>query len=179
MKIAVAGLGYVGIANAVMLLRHHDVTAVDIDAARVAALNARRSTIDDPEVSDWLANRLLRLTAIADPSAYAGAEVVLIATPTDYDQRTNRFDTSSVEAVLAQVRAASDRNARPCHLKTDRALLLVRPEPLCPTRHARLIVSTIHNGRYPSLLSRGRAGRPDAYLHRHAGKDQPRLQPEA
>lgn len=107
MKIVVAGLGYVGVANAVMLSRHHDVTAVDIDRDRVAALNDRQSPIDDAEVQDWLANRPLRLDATSDPSAYADAAVVLIATPTDYDTRTNRFDTSSVEAVLSQVHAAN------------------------------------------------------------------------
>ena len=108
MKIAVAGLGYVGIANAVMLAQDHDVTAVDIAPDRVAALNARLSPIDDPEVSTWLASKPLRLRATTDgDAAFAQADLTLIATPTNYDTTTNRFDTSTVEAVLAQVRAAN------------------------------------------------------------------------
>jgi len=116
MKIAVAGLGYVGIANALLLAQHHDVTAVDIDAARVEALSARRSPIDDPEVHDWLANRPLRLSATTEAEdAWREAEIVVVATPTDYDPRTNRFDTSTVETVIAAV-----------HRVNPRALALIR-----------------------------------------------------
>ncbi|MBV0891466.1 nucleotide sugar dehydrogenase [Paracoccus sp. Z118] len=108
MKIAVAGLGYVGTANVVMLAQHHAVTAVDLNPDRVAALAGRRSPIEDALASKWLASRDLDITATADGTgAYAGADLVLIATPTDYDSVTNRFDTSSVESVIAQVQAVN------------------------------------------------------------------------
>ena len=102
MKIAVVGTGYVGLSNAVVLARHHDVTAVDIDAAKVELINARISPIDDVELADHLANRPLRLHATTDAdTAYADAGFVLVATPTDYDPQTSYFDTRSVEGVIA------------------------------------------------------------------------------
>jgi UDPglucose 6-dehydrogenase len=108
MKIAVAGLGYVGVSNAILLAQHNEVVAVDIAPARVAMVNARKSPIIDPECQDYLTNRPLRLSATTDPaSAFAGADLVVIATPTNYDPRTNQFDTSSVETVVAQVRACN------------------------------------------------------------------------
>ncbi|STD12449.1 UDP-glucose 6-dehydrogenase [Dermatophilus congolensis] len=100
MKIAVAGLGYVGLANAVILAQHHEVTAVDLDSARVADINARRSPIVDPDISEYLTNHPLNLTATTEPTAYTGADFVIIATPTNYDPNLNFFDTSSVDAVL-------------------------------------------------------------------------------
>ncbi|MBO3143510.1 nucleotide sugar dehydrogenase [Dermatophilus congolensis] len=100
MKIAVAGLGYVGLANAVILAQHHEVTAVDLDSTRVADINARRSPIVDPDISEYLTNHQLNLTATTDPTAYTGADFVIIATPTDYDPNLNFFDTSSVDTVL-------------------------------------------------------------------------------
>ena len=100
MKIAVAGLGYVGLSNAVLLAQHHQVIAIDIDATRVAQVNARQPSIDDDDIADFLANKDLNLSATTDPVAgYADADFVIIATPTNYDARTNHFDTSSVEAV--------------------------------------------------------------------------------
>lgn len=102
MKIAVVGTGYVGLSMAVLLAQHHDVTALDIDPARVARLNARQPTVDDADVAKFLAERPLRLRATTDKAeAYAGAELVVVATPTDYDADSNAFDTSSVDAVLA------------------------------------------------------------------------------
>lgn len=104
MKIAVAGLGYVGLSNAVLLARAHRVMALDVSAARVGMVNARRSPIADPEIEEHLARVALDLTATTDPAeAYVGADFVIIATPTSYDTRTNHFDTSSVEAVVAEV----------------------------------------------------------------------------
>ncbi|MFX0539035.1 nucleotide sugar dehydrogenase [Ornithinimicrobium sp. Y1847] len=104
MKIAVAGTGYVGLSNAVILAQHHEVRALDIDAAKVELINAGTSPIVDPELSHFLANNGLNLTATTDAAAaYADAQVVIIATPTDYDTESNFFDTSSVEAVLADV----------------------------------------------------------------------------
>jgi UDPglucose 6-dehydrogenase len=101
MKIAVFGLGYVGLSNAVLLAQHNEVVAVDITAARVEMLNARKSPIVDAELEDFLATRTLNLTATLDKRrALAGANYVIVATPTNYDADTNKFDTSSVEAVI-------------------------------------------------------------------------------
>ncbi len=105
-KIAVAGTGYVGLSNAVLLAQHNEVVALDIDAAKVAQLNQRHSPIADPEIEDFLAHKPLNLRFTLDPQqAYQGAKVVVIATPTDYDPNTNTFNTSSVEAVVRDVMA--------------------------------------------------------------------------
>ncbi|WP_282836986.1 nucleotide sugar dehydrogenase [Microbacterium flavum] len=104
MKIAIAGTGYVGLSNAVILAQHHDVVAVDIDEEKVAMLARRESPIADAELEDYLATRELRLTATLDAaSAYRDAEYVVIATPTNYDETSNFFDTSSVESVIDAV----------------------------------------------------------------------------
>ena len=105
MTISVAGLGYVGMSIAVLLAQHEDVVALDVNAGRVAQVNARRAPIEDAEISQWLAEKPLRLRATIDPAeAMAGAEFVIVATPTNYDARSNRFDTSSVESVIALAR---------------------------------------------------------------------------
>ncbi|MFB2533271.1 nucleotide sugar dehydrogenase [Paracoccus sp. p4-l81] len=105
MKIAVAGLGYVGLSNACLLAQNHSVVALDISADRVAMIGRRESPIEDAEINEFLANRDLDLRATLDPAdAFVGADLVIVATPTNYDPRSNRFDTSSVETVLAQVR---------------------------------------------------------------------------
>ncbi|WP_020017709.1 nucleotide sugar dehydrogenase [Promicromonospora sukumoe] len=104
MKIAVAGTGYVGLSNAVLLAQHHQVWAVDVDASKVALVNDRKSPIVDAELEEYLATKDLDLTATLDASAaYTGAQVVVVATPTNYDEVTNFFDTSSVESVIDQV----------------------------------------------------------------------------
>jgi UDPglucose 6-dehydrogenase len=101
MKIAVFGLGYVGLSNAVLLAQHNQVAAVDITAERVEMLNARTSPIVDAELEEFLATRPLNLTATLDAKeALDGADYVIVATPTNYDVDTNKFDTSSVEAVI-------------------------------------------------------------------------------
>ena len=105
MKIAVAGLGYVGLANAVILAQHHQVWAVDVDQSRVDAVNERRSPIVDDDLSEYLAHRALDLRATTDTTAaYAGASFVVVATPTDYDPATHHFDTRTVEQVIRDVR---------------------------------------------------------------------------
>lgn len=108
MKIAVFGLGYVGLSNAVLLAQHHDVVAVDISAERVALVNQRKAPIVDAELEDFLATRPLRLTATVDAAeALDGVDYVIVATPTNYDADTNKFDTSSVEEVIKMVRDAN------------------------------------------------------------------------
>lgn len=100
MKIAIFGLGYVGMASAVLLARHHEVVAVDVDPDRVTAVNDRRSPIDDADIDAHLTNPALRLTATIDRGLAAGADFVIIATPTDYDADANYFDTTTVESVI-------------------------------------------------------------------------------
>lgn len=106
MKITVVGLGYVGLANAVLLAQNHSVTGLDLSATKVQQLKGRVSPIVDPEISDFLANRDLDLSATTDANAaFDGADLILIATPTNYDSETNHFDTSSVDAVIDAVNA--------------------------------------------------------------------------
>ena len=102
--IAVAGIGYVGLSNAVLLAQNNTVMALDISEDRVAMLNDRKSPIVDAELEDYLATKTLDLTATIDPeTAFGGAEFVIVATPTNYDPETNFFDTSSVEQVIETV----------------------------------------------------------------------------
>src|SRR5690348_4726397 len=102
MKIVVAGTGYVGMSNAVLLAQHHEVVALDIDPSKVEKVNNRVSPIEDADIVDFFANKDLNLTATLDrESAYAGADFAIVATPTDYDERSNYFNTSSVEAVIS------------------------------------------------------------------------------
>ena len=105
MKITVVGLGYVGLSNAVLLAQNSTVKALDIDQSRVEAVNARRSPIEDLEISRFFKEKTLDLEATVDASAgLNGADFVIVATPTNYDPRTNGFDTSTVEAVIASAR---------------------------------------------------------------------------
>jgi len=105
--VVVAGLGYVGLSMAVLLGQRQHVVGIDLDEARVELLRSGRSPISDPELEQYLAERELDLTFTTDTSAYADADFVVVATPTDYDPESDSFDTSSVEAVIREVIAAN------------------------------------------------------------------------
>ncbi|MBO5372136.1 MAG: UDP-glucose 6-dehydrogenase, partial [Lachnospiraceae bacterium] len=103
-KIAVAGTGYVGLSNAVLLSQHNEVFAVDILPEKIDMINHKKSPIVDAEIEDYLTNHTLNLTATTDAKeAYKNADFIIISTPTNYDPKMNFFDTSSVEAVIELV----------------------------------------------------------------------------
>ena len=104
MKIAVVGTGYVGLSNAMLLAQHNEVIAVDIVPEKIDLLNAKQSPIEDKDIEDFLSHKNLNFSATLDTAtAYEGADFIIVATPTDYDAKTNYFNTSTVEAVIEQV----------------------------------------------------------------------------
>jgi UDPglucose 6-dehydrogenase len=147
-RICVVGTSYVGLSLAVLLARHHDVVAYDIDEHRVEMLRRRESPIVDPDVDDFLRDGDLRLRATTDPDeAYRGADVVFVATPTNYDERTNFFDTSSVEQVVGDVR----------RIEPDATVVVKSTVPVGFTRELRERLGTDRVVFSPEFLREGRA----------------------
>ncbi len=148
LKIAVAGLGYVGLSNAVLLAQHNDVTAIDLDPARVALVNDRKSPIIDDDIERMLAERPLSLRATTDPvEAYADARFVIVATPTNYDPQTNYFDTSSVDSVIRTVAA----------LNPEATLVIKSTVPVGYTADAKKRLGTDRVIFSPEFLREGKA----------------------
>ena len=148
MKIAVAGTGYVGLSNAVLLAQCNDVVAVDVIPERVSLVNNRKSTIVDPELETFLRDKTLSLSATLDSeSSYRDADLVVVATPTNYDSRTNRFDTQTVERVIRDV----------LQLNRSAPIIVKSTVPVGYTESARRLFGSSNIIFSPEFLREGRA----------------------
>ena len=156
-KITVVGSGYVGMSLAVLLAQHNDVTILDIDPGRVEKVNNKESTVADADIEEFLSEKALSLSAtLNEEAAYKGSSVVIVATPTNYDPETNRFDTSSVDSVV--------KNA--LELNSD-ALVVIKST--IPIGHTKSLQEKFHSNRVifsPEFLREGRALKDNLYPSR-------------